>query len=105
MIKATVQKDENDCYRGFSITGHALFANKGKDIVCAAVSMIAINTVNSIETLTENAVLYTQENGIEFRFREKPDANGSLLMDSFVLGLKGIQENYPKHLRLFFEEV
>jgi len=105
MITAIVQKDHNGVYRGFSISGHAMYDDYGKDIVCASVSILSVNTVNSIESLTDCKFQVEEHDGISFRFTTEPDEKGKLLMDSFVLGLKGINGNYPKYLRLKFEEV
>ena len=53
MITITVKK-RNDTYIEFRIKGHAGYAEEGQDIVCAAVSVLIINTVNSLETFTED---------------------------------------------------
>ena len=42
-------KKENGHYKSFHINGHAMYAEAGSDIVCAAVSALVINTINSIE--------------------------------------------------------
>ena len=44
MIKVIFYKDSDDCYTGFQVKGHAGFAAYGKDIICAGVSVLAINT-------------------------------------------------------------
>ena len=40
--------------KGFEIRGHAGWANFGQDIVCAGVSVLAINTQNAIERFCED---------------------------------------------------
>ena len=97
MVKVTIYKDPDGRYEGFDCTGHARYADVGQDIVCAGVSALVINTINSVENLTENAAEAEsdEETGeIRFRFKGQADANGKLLMDSLVLGLEGIQVNY-----------
>ena len=42
MIHAVVFKDQEDRIRGFELCGHAEYAQPGQDVVCAAVSMLAI---------------------------------------------------------------
>ena len=44
-------------YSGVRLSGHAGFDDSGRDIICAAVSTLVFNTVNSIEVFT--AVSYT----------------------------------------------
>ena len=58
MIKATVLKDSTDSgnviYRGIVMEGHAGYAEEGEDIICAAVSALALNFFNSVEAFTED---------------------------------------------------
>ena len=49
MIKATIFRNNADELVGFEISGHAGFAERGQDIVCAAVSFLATTVVNSLE--------------------------------------------------------
>lgn len=105
MITATVTKDTKGIYKGFTVKGHALFEDAGKDIVCSAVSILVINTLNSIESFTDNDFTCDNDNGIFFAFKNKPDERAVLLMDSLVLGLKGISSNYSDYLRLEIKEV
>ena len=50
MITITVKK-RNGNYLEFVSKGHAGYAEEGQDIVCAAVSVLVINTVNSLEDI------------------------------------------------------
>ena len=54
-------------YNGLTIDGHANFAEQGKDIVCAAVSVLAQTLIASIEELTDDdkAQLKQVEDDIE----------------------------------------
>ena len=54
MIKITVYQNAKNEYVGFLTEGHAGYAPAGEDIVCAAVSMLVINTINSIEAFTQD---------------------------------------------------
>ena len=51
---------------GFQTEGHAEYADPGQDIVCAAVSVLIINTMNAIELYTEDAfsVFSDEETGM-----------------------------------------
>lgn len=95
MIKVVFYKDSDDCYTGFQLKGHAGFAAYGQDIVCAGVSVLAINTVNSIEKLTSDRFQYkvNEEKGLlDLRFFSKVSKETTLLLDSLWLGLNGIKE-------------
>jgi uncharacterized protein YsxB (DUF464 family) len=96
MIRFRVSKTD-DRYSGFICEGHAGWSEEGQDIVCAAVSALTVNTVNSIDALTEDAYEVEQaEDGgyLKLTFTETPSWQGTLLMDSLVLGMKSIEEEY-----------
>ncbi|MDO4189539.1 MAG: ribosomal-processing cysteine protease Prp [Lachnospiraceae bacterium] len=96
MIKAQVSLKDNNYY-SFSCTGHAGYGYKGNDVICAAVSVLVINTANSIEKLTEcNFKSYNDGDKIRYEFNSIPDEKAKLLMDALVLGLKEIQKEYGK---------
>jgi len=105
MVTAKVLKDGNGIIKGFSVQGHALFDEKGKDIVCSAISILTINTVNSLEQFTDSDFSCDTKDGIEVSFNDPPDEKAQLLLNSYLLGLKGISEEYSQYFRLMIEEV
>lgn len=56
MICITVTESDGE-YISVESNGHADYAEKGQDIICAAVSALIVNTVNSVETLTEDLII------------------------------------------------
>ena len=102
MIKATIIKSSDGRYRGFEVSGHAGFAEYGNDVVCAAVSMLVINTVNSIEEFTDDkfTVDENEKKGlISFKFvNDEVSPKAVLLLDSLVLGLTGAAKEYGDYL-------
>ena len=109
MTKITIYRNENREVERFTCTGHAGYGEYGTDIVCASISVLVINTINSIETFT--SVAYTceadEETGdIDFQFTEDISPDALLLIESMILGLKEIQNDYgKKFLILDFKEV
>ena len=53
MTKVTIFKQQG-LYKGFEVSGHSGYADAGEDIVCAAISALTINCINSIETFTND---------------------------------------------------
>ena len=109
MIKALVFLRDGK-YAGFRVDGHAGFSEEGQDIICAAVSVLSVNTVNSIELLTPDHVESGEEDGhLECHFPEGLSESGELLMESWILGMKqitGIQdESEEPYVQLTFQEV
>ena len=97
MITVEIRKSNGE-YVGFSSKGHAGYAEEGYDIICAAVSVLTVNTINSIEKFTDDAFNAEAADGmVRWKFTELPlSKEAKLLMDSLVLGLEDIQENYGK---------
>lgn len=106
MITVTVTKKDRS-YREFISRGHAGYAEEGQDIICAAVSALVINTVNSLETLTHDRISVKEKDGfVSFSFTEPVSEGGALLMDSLVLGLTEIENSYSKkYLKVKVREV
>ena len=107
MTKVTIlQNSKNECV-GFDVYGHAGYADAGEDIVCAAISILVINTMNAIETYTD--VRFTQDVGeasISYRVKN-PTSEATLLLNTMILGLQSLEENenYADYIDLIFEEV
>lgn len=97
MITVEIRKS-GDEYVGFSSKGHAGYAEEGYDIICAAVSVLTVNTINSIEKFTDDAFQAEVKDGmVRWKFTELPlSRESALLMDSLCLGLKDIQDTYGK---------
>ena len=109
MIRVTAYKDKkNGSYKGFKVLGHSDYSEEGSDIICAGVSALVINTVNSLEVLSNE--VFTQntdkEQGlIEIRFNSEISESGKLLMDSMMLGLKAIAEESQENVKISYREV
>ena len=111
MVRARIFRKE-DRIEGFSVSGHAdAYAEVGQDVVCAGISALVINAVNSIEQFTSSRFSCEtagEEGGrIEFSLTERADAaDTQLLLSSMVLGLSEIEQQYGnEYLTLEFKEV
>lgn len=113
MIKAIIYYNSKKQLCGYCISGHAGFAQQGEDIVCAAVSVLTINTVNAVEQFTTTdfeceadeqqggylKVIFTDiKKGIH-------DHDTELLLKVMVMGLEDLSKQYKKYIRLKYEEV
>ena len=109
MIKVTFYKGSQGGYVGFCLKGHAGYAEAGQDIVCAAVSALCINTVNSIEAFTGDAIRVEadEKSGmLRLKFTEGISRESKLLIDSLKLGLEGIeQDNNAEYISVITREV
>ena len=108
MISVVISKHANE-YKCVSLKGHADYADHGQDIVCASVSVLVINTFNSIERFTEDGFsCEAAEDGglMVMDFPEKLSDKAELLLDSMVMGLEEIQKQYgDEYISLQYKEV
>ncbi len=113
MIKLITYKNKLN-YVGFKINGHAEYAEHGKDIVCAAVSILSQTCVNSVDKILKLDFDFceNQNDGmIEFiikdfdKYEKKLQEKASLLIESMELGIKGIESLYPDYVKVTSREV
>ena len=109
MTNITIFRDKNQNVLGFECIGHAGFAGFGQDVVCAGISILVQNTINSIQTYTEEGFSCEADEksgDVRFHFSDVPEHDAALLINSMILGLQGIQSSYgKKFLKLQFKEV
>ena len=110
MIRATLERDASGRYLGLAMEGHSDYAPAGYDIVCAAVSVLGTNCVNSLEALSGIKVIL-QANGdgiLRFRLPALSESaqlhDAQLLMGALHQGLKDVADQYPNELELFIRE-
>ena len=90
-------KRRND---GVSITGHADYAEPGKDIVCAGVSVLVQTLIQSIEELTADKIQYAISPGKVDIKHGKLSEQAQALMASFFIGIQMIADEYPANVRV-----
>lgn len=108
MTIVTIRKS-GGIWKGFTSIGHADYGQGEPDIVCAAISVLLLNTINSIDELAKNNDVQVVDNEKEgllyFELKTIPDEKTELLLDSMLLGLTDISNQYKKNVKLKFEEV
>lgn len=108
MTKITFYRQEDGSYLGFDAQDHAGYDVSGQDIVCAAISAMVINFVNSLEEFTADSFHVDQDSKnarINVVFKDRLSNEGSLLLRSLILGLTSIEEEHEQHLDIIYEEV
>ena len=83
MIEVRVRKNE------IKVSGHAMYAPHGQDIVCAGVSSLVRTLIHSIEDLTGDDIQY---GNLSERART--------LVDSFFVGICLMVDEFPEHVRI-----
>ncbi|HOA15891.1 MAG TPA: ribosomal-processing cysteine protease Prp [Bacillota bacterium] len=99
MIEIWVRKDGGKT-KGYRVEGHAGWAESGKDIVCAAVSALAIGAENGLSEVAGAVQEASGEGGfLEVTLKPELDERARIqaeaIVDSMVLALARISERYP----------
>ncbi len=94
MTAVMVRKD------GIEISGHAGYAEAGKDIVCAGVTALTQALIRSLEHLTRDEIEYEISSGMADIHYRNLSGEGKLLVDSFFIGICQIADEFPEYVRI-----
>lgn len=101
MIKVKVVKDlENANYEKITITGHAMYDDFGKDIVCSSVSSIVTTTVNGILALDLDSLNCNVKEGNVVIDKINKSHTTKTLLDNMINLLKELENNYPDNIQV-----
>ncbi len=85
----------------FVLKGHAGYDEHGKDIVCAAVSVLVMNTIMAIDRFTNEEMQTKADEDSGFiecvfpnRKQGKYEEESELLIKTMILGLTEIKDQY-----------
>ena len=85
---------------GIEISGHAGYAEAGKDIVCAAVTALTQTLIRSLEDLARDKIQYEISPGrADIHYRNLSE-EGKLLVDSFFIGICQVADEFPENVRI-----
>ena len=85
---------------GITVDGHAGYAEAGKDIVCAGVTALVENLIDSIEGLTADTIQYEVSPGrADIHYKDLSE-EGKLLVDSFFLGICAVERDFPRYVKI-----
>jgi len=110
MIHAAIFHDGKGRLTGFSVKGHAGYAEEGSDIVCAAVSALTITCVNSLEAVC--GITPTVEGGEDGYLKamlpcplaENAAHDAQVLLRALETGLQSMTEAYSPYIKLSIQE-
>lgn len=88
------------CDSGITIEGHAGYAPRGQDIVCAGISTLVQTLIQSFEDLCTDEITYHLKPGwVEIKHGDL-SAKGTVLVDSFFIGVYMIADRYSDHVKV-----
>ena len=105
MIQVLVQRDRQHQPVSVEIRGHALFAEYGQDIVCAAVSMLVQTVVFAVDELLALKPVLRMQEGYMLLARPKKlgqdrdkEKEYYLLLETMLMGLRKVAGAYAANL-------
>ncbi|WP_419956046.1 ribosomal-processing cysteine protease Prp [Neobacillus niacini] len=109
MISIKINRSESDSIQSFTISGHAFFADRGKDIVCAGASAVSIGAINAVHALTGVTPLIEQGDGflrcvVPDKLPEGTHEKVQLLLEGMIISLQTIEEEYGEHIKITFKK-
>ena len=87
---------------GFMCKGHSGFARAGKDIVCAAVSVLSTTCANALESVAGIEPEIEVDDGyMKVTLPQGCDNHDALvILRTFEQGMRDIQASYPKYIQI-----
>ncbi|WP_251546244.1 ribosomal-processing cysteine protease Prp [Limosilactobacillus caecicola] len=108
MIRVSFNITTDHKIASFKMTGHADSGEYGQDIVCAAVSVLAISTVNGLERVVHSkpAIKKNEDEGGYLEVTHLDLRHDSqILLETFLNGLLDIQDRYHEYIRVKMYEI
>ncbi|MDD7194676.1 MAG: ribosomal-processing cysteine protease Prp [Oscillospiraceae bacterium] len=87
---------------GFEISGHALFAESGKDIICAAVSSAAYMAANTVTEIIRADAKAQAEDGAMVLTLNEPNTQAETVLRGLELHLTELSKQYPQHIKIIY---
>ena len=110
MVSVEIQRDPSRNILGFSCKGHADYAEKGADVICAGISALTMTTILSLQQLTQLSLKIKQnpvKGWLECKWDKIPAEmeHANLIVKVMIIGLKDIATQYPEYLKVSEVEV
>ena len=103
MIQIVLKTKDNEI-ESISISGHAMYCDYGKDIVCASASSIVISSINGILLFDKNSIDYKEGKTLVIN-NLKHDKVTNTLLANMINNLSELENNYPKNINIRKEEI
>ena len=92
----------NKQLQGFEISGHAMYAESGSDIVCASVSSAAFMAANTItDVICANADAAAEEGRMIVTLNQ-PNEQAQAVLKGLELHLTELSKQYPENIKIIY---
>ena len=110
MIRVCIFRNSDGLITGYEISGHADHAPYGKDIVCAAASVLgytALKALIDVASYEEEKINYKVDDHkgylkveIQNSMNSNNTSDGQIVLKTFEVGIISMIESYPKYITL-----
>jgi len=106
MIKVTINRNAEGQISGFVVKGHANFAPKGTDVVCASISAIAQTAVLGIVDVAKAEVEIEKIDGfLSVKLREgHKRLDIRTIFDTMIAGIVSVADQFPDYVKIIEEK-
>ncbi len=88
--------------KGFEISGHAMYAESGSDIVCASVSSAAYMAANTITDVIGADADVAAGDGTMSVTLNQPNEQAQAVLRGLELHLTELSKQYPQNIKLIY---
>ncbi|GKV68773.1 hypothetical protein NCCP2716_12710 [Sporosarcina sp. NCCP-2716] len=106
MIQLTIEKQSSGRIVSFEMSGHADYAEHGKDLVCAAASAVSFGAVNALITLT--GITPVIEQGAEGGYLKVvlpetgDDHDQQVIVRAMIVSMQTIEQDYGQFIKISY---
>ncbi len=98
MSTVSLCRSQDGQITGFEVSGHTGYAQAGQDIVCSALSFLAITCANALESVAKLKPAIDQQDGLlRVRITEIND-EARTIFAVFRQGIEDLHDSYPRHV-------
>lgn len=110
MTNITFYKNDNGDIVKYIFSGHTGFDVQGYDIVCSAMSVLALTGINALESICNIDVKHEIEDGylevsLPENLNDSKRHEANIVLETILVGVKSTMESYPDYITLKYGEV
>lgn len=105
MVRVKICTNANDDITRLEIKGHANFADKGEDLVCAGVSSIAIGGLNAMDVLCADCCYLEMNDAWILMDVKHSNETVQIILKTLCIELETMEDSYGAYIEIMKEEV
>ncbi|HOF65102.1 MAG: ribosomal-processing cysteine protease Prp [Bacillota bacterium] len=99
MITVIIEK-RGDQIGYVEVKGHANYAPKGQDLVCAAVSAVTIGALNALENHHDFKIVINEGEISLLLVAPKMNAHDEIVINTMLTSLRTIEQTYGSYIKI-----